>query len=303
MRWVKKGLVYGPDHRMKWASHSALTPTPVVLGDLIRVFGGFRDDAGVSRIGYVDVAADNPSRVIRVSRDPVLDIGAGGMFDDNGVILGDIVRAGGEWRMYYVGFQLVARAKFLAFSGLATSQDGCTTFSRFSETPIMDRSDEGLYIRAIHTAMFDEGRWKLWYAAGRRWESINGKPYPCYEIRYLESGDGLTIGREGSVCISPSGGEYRIGRPRVYKEEGVYKMLFTKGGRDGSYLPGYAESKDGVRWTRSDDRGGLSPSASGWDSKALCYPTPVTVGDTRYLFYNGGDMGRDGFGYAELEHG
>lgn len=295
--------MYGPDSRMPWACHSALTPTPVLLDDVIRVFAGFRDKDGVSRIGYVDLAAEDPSRVLYVSTEPVLDVGAAGAFDDNGVILGDVVRLDDEWRMYYVGFQLVARAKFLAFSGLATSVDECRTFKRVSITPIMDRSDEGMFIRAIHTALFDEGRWKVWYAAGAGWESIGGSPYPRYEIRYLESHDGVSFGREGSVCLSPAEHEYRIGRPRVFKQGGTYRMLFTHGGLDGSYLPGYAESFDGKIWTRRDDLIGISTSETGWDAKALCYPALLAVGSARYLFYNGGDMGRDGFGYAELADG
>jgi hypothetical protein len=79
-------------------------------------------------------------------------------------------------------------------------------------------------------------------------------------------------------------------------------MLFTHGSSDGSYLPGYAESSDGKSWTRMDDLVGIQPSESGWDSKALCYPTPINAGGTCYLFYNGGEMGRDGFGYAVLEN-
>ena len=121
MKWRKRGLIYGPDGSSSWAKHSCLTPTPVLIGDVIRVYCGFRDTEGRSRIGYVDVRADDPSKVVAVSREPALDIGAAGCFDDNGVILGDVVADGDRLRMYYVGFQIVARVKFLAFTGLATS--------------------------------------------------------------------------------------------------------------------------------------------------------------------------------------
>src|ERR1700677_3663102 len=112
--WRKMGLVYAPDSRISWAVHTALTPTPVLLGGRIRVFLGMRDSHGVSRIGFVDVDAENPSQVRDVSARPSLDVGAPGAFDDNGVILGDVVWDGDTWRMYYVGFQLVAGVKFLA---------------------------------------------------------------------------------------------------------------------------------------------------------------------------------------------
>ena len=112
MKWQKRGRIYAPDGTSSWAKHSALTPTPLLLDEnTIRVYVGFRDERGVSRIGYVDVAASNPSKVIGVSPDPVLDVGIPGTFDDNGVILGDIVRFNNRLYMYYVGFQLVEKVK------------------------------------------------------------------------------------------------------------------------------------------------------------------------------------------------
>ena len=76
-------------------------------------------------------------------------------------------------------------------------------------------------------------------------------------------------------------------------------MLFTKGTLEGDYTPGWAASPDGRRWTRDDAKVDLPLSASGWDSQTLCYPVPIEVGGRRFMFYNGNDMGRAGFGYAE----
>ena len=302
MKWVKKGLVYGPDGTRGWMRHSAAQPTPILIDDdVIRVFVGFRDAQGVTRLGYVDVAAENPAKVLAVSQRPVLDIGRDGAFDDNGVILGDVVRDGEALRLYYVGFQLVAKAKFLAFSGLATSSDGGQTFVRESEAPVLDRANEGLYIRAIHTAIREEDKWKIWYAAGNSWQIIDEKPYPNYHIRYLESNDGVVFPSEGKICIATEGREYRIGRPRVYRTPSGYEMFYTKGTIDGEYIAGYAQSSDGVAWERMDDQLGLELSPQGWDSQALSYVSLLSWRDRTYAFHNGNDFGRDGFGYALLE--
>ena len=302
MKWSKQGLVYRPEGNLPWARHSAAQPTPLLLDDeIIRVYVGFRDDQGVTRLGYVDVAADNPGRVRRVCQRPVLDVGRPGSFDDNGVILGDIVRANDVLRLYYVGFQLVARAKFLAFSGYATSSDNGETFVRQSEVPILDRADEGVYIRAIHTVMHEHDQWRIWYAAGSSWQIIDGKPYPNYHIRCLSSADGLSFARQGQVCVTTEGREYRIGRPRVYRTSAGYEMFYTKGTLDGDYLPGYAQSADGVSWQRMDDSVGLGVSSEGWDSQALSYVSLLRWRDRTYAFFNGNDFGRTGFGYALLE--
>jgi predicted GH43/DUF377 family glycosyl hydrolase len=302
VKWSKKGLVFGPDGRVPWARHTAGQPTPLLLDDeTIRVFVGFRDDDGVTRLGYVDVRANDPARILRVSERPVFDVGRGGMFDDNGVILGDVVRTDRGLRLYYVGFQLVAKAKFLAFSGIATSADNGETFIRQSEAPVLDRADEGLYIRAIHTAIRENDRWKIWYAAGSSWETIAGTPYPNYHIRYLESSNGIDFPVEGKICVTTQGREYRIGRPRVYRTDFGYEMFYTKGTLDGEYLPGYAQSNDGINWERMDDQVGLGVSAEGWDSRALSYISLLSRKDRTYAFFNGNDFGRDGFGYAVLE--
>ena len=79
--WTKKGLVFDTAQRSVggWMRHSALTPTPYRISDqLIRVYAGFRDGEGVSRIGYVDVRADDPSSVVLVSPEPVIELGRDG---------------------------------------------------------------------------------------------------------------------------------------------------------------------------------------------------------------------------------
>ncbi|HAT75429.1 MAG TPA: hypothetical protein DCS19_00930, partial [Flavobacterium sp.] len=186
-------------------------------------------EKGVSRIGYVDVDVNNPLKILSVSQEPVLDIGAVGTFDDNGVILGDIIKLDKLFYMYYVGFQLVDKVKFLAFTGLAISDDGGNYFKRFSQAPILDRSDEGLYFRAIHSVVFENGIWKFWYGVGSEWVSINRESYPKYNIKYLESKDGINFGESGKLCIDFQNNEYRIGRPRVYKNVEGYKMFYTIG--------------------------------------------------------------------------
>jgi hypothetical protein len=43
----------------------------------------------------------------------------------------------------------------------------------------------------------------------------------------------------------------------------------------------------------------MTLSASGWDSRVICYPALIRQRDKLLMFYNGNDMGVDGFGVAE----
>jgi len=303
VKWKKKGLIYSPPLDGSWRDNSALTPTAFLLNDnIIRNYVSFRDLKGTGRIGYVDVNANNPSEVLKISESPVLDIGQDGMFDDNGVILGDVIRIENNIHMYYVGFQLVNKSKFLAYSGLAISEDNGETFHRYKQTPILDRENEGLYIRAIHSVIYEDKKFKIWYATGNGWENINGVDYPQYDINYIESTDGIHFKENGIKCIENDkvNNEYRIGRPRVYKKDNLYIMNFTYGTTDGKYIAGQATSIDGIDWQRNDNELGIELSKKGWDSIHLSYPSIINTKEKTFMFYNGNNMGKDGFGYAEL---
>lgn len=301
MRWEKLGFVFGPDGKLPWARHSALTPTPILLSDgTLRVYAGFRDDLGRSRVGFVDVDPEDPTRVVWASEQPVLDLGGKGAFDEYGMILGDIVSDGGLLRMYYVGFQRPPRDKFFAFTGLAESCDGGESFRRRLDEPVLGPVTEGRTIRALHTVRREGEVWRAWYAIGSAWEDLGGTPYPRYSIAYGESADGISFPKEGVRCVEPARDEYRIGRPRVLPWKDEYRMFYTYGTRMGDYRAGCATSPDGVVWERRDEEIGIKPSRSGWDSRHLSYLAPIKVEGRILAFYNGNDMGRAGFGCAEL---
>lgn len=305
MQWRKKGLIYcvnGSEH--EWKNNSFLTPQPYLLDDdTIRVYGSFRDKDGVGRIGYVDVEAENPSNVLKVSSDPVLDIGRAGRFDDNGVILGDVIDVKDRIFMYYVGFQHVQKVKFYAFSGLAVSTDKGESFTRVRETPVLDRSEEGLYGRCIHSVIYDDVRhlFRVWYSVIYDWTWIDGIPYPTYDIKYAESQDGIHFPEEGIQCVKCNAREYRIGRPKVrIMPDGQYEMRYTSDTYSKEYVAGYAVSNDGINWIRKDDQGWLKKSEAGFDSEMACYPAVFDAAGKTYMFYDGNGMGLAGFGYAVL---
>ena len=304
MKWRKMGLIYGPKGDSTWAQNSALQPTPLLIAEkVIRVFIGIRDAAGVSRVGFVDLDAAEPAKVLRVTEAPVLDIGLPGTFDENGVVPCAIVARDNQLYLYYAGYQLGHKVKFCAYGGLAISDDLGETFTRYSKVPISDRTDTELYFRVAHSVMQDEGRWRIWYGAGAAYTEQNGKQLPNYNIRYVESKDGIHFDGRGRVVLDVSGpDEYRLGRPYVIKEDGKFKMFYAVGTTEKLFRLGYAESLDGVNWRRLDAELGIDVSESGWDSQMISYPSIIKYRRVTYLFYNGNDYGRAGFGYAVLEN-
>jgi predicted GH43/DUF377 family glycosyl hydrolase len=271
--------------------------------EVIRIYVAFCDETTVGRIGFVDVLADNPSEVVRVSEEPVLDVGQPGAFDENGLLPTSIVEVGDKLYLYYVGYQLGMKLRYFQFQGLAISGDGGASFARAQRVPVIDRSDEELFNRTSAFVRRRDSIFQMWYVGGSEWTSVDGKPLPVYNIRYLESADGIHWPQAGRVCIDYANeDEHAFGKPFIFEEGGNHKMFYSVRTRSKNYRIGYAESTDGQNWIRKDDEIGIDVSDRGWDSQMLAYASVVRHKDKVYMFYNGNNCGETGFGYAELEH-
>ncbi len=304
MRWEKLGLVYCPNGEQEWAQSHAFIPTSLMLDeDRIRVFAAFLDGELIGRVGYVDVAASDPLRILQVSEKPVLDIGAPGTFDDNGVNPLCIVGQGKELYMYYVGWQLQKRVRYTLLTGLAVSSDGGDTFKRVQRVPVLERSDAELFVRSAADVLLDDGTWKMWYVAGDSWIEIKGKPVPTYNLRYLESVDGVNWDGQGQVCLelAAGGDEFGFGRPFVVKKRQNYEMWYSIRTISKKYRIGFADSPDGKSWRRRDDEAGIDVSPGGWDSEMICCSCVQQTKYGTYMFYNGNNYGGTGFGVAVLK--
>lgn len=306
MRWTKLGRVYAPDGSMPWARSHAMLPTPIHLSDgVVRVFVTCCDAQGIGRPGFVDVHAQDPTRVLRVSQAPLLELGRRGTFDDNGIAACSVVR-GLDRRlyMYYVGFELGTKVRYRLFTGLAISEDDGESFRKHSDAPILDRSSSELYFRCGPHCIVEDSVFRLWYVAGSDWTEVDGKEMPVYDIRYLESSNGIDWPDSGLTQIAVSGSdEHGFGRPYVLaKSGGGYGMFYSVRRRSlGAYRMGYAESVDGREWIRMDHLIGLDVTPGSFDSDAIMYAAPLEIDGTLHVFYNGNDFGRDGFAVARLE--
>ncbi|RYU44052.1 hypothetical protein ERW49_17185 [Aliivibrio finisterrensis] len=290
-----------------WQINGVITPTPFLLDQsTIRIYTGFRDAEGVSRIGFIDVDSRNPQKIKNISKEPVLDVGEDGCFDDNGMILGDVKIIDGKIFMFYVGFQLVKKAKFLAFSGLAISEDGGHSFERFRKTPLLDRANNARTIKAIHSVNRVGDKIIAYYAVGDGWENIDSGYYPQYETYCSAFNIETMMFSDERKCVGTKDLEYRLGKPTVYESNKGYIMLYTRGRTDDIkyYEPGLAYSNNGLDWIRKDDDFPDLKSPQGWDSVNVAYPRIIDNGHgNQFMFYSGNFMGAEGFGVADIIDG
>jgi len=282
-----------------------MIPTPVRIDEKrIRVFITACDAAGKGRPSYVDVSADDPTRLISVGKAPLLEIGEPGTFDENGVLACSIIYGvKGNMMMYYAGFELGTKIRYRLLTGLAVSQDHGETFTRFKKTPVLERSDRELYFRGGPCCFKDIRGFKMWYVGGDQWIDVKGKQMPVYDIRYIESQDGIHWPEAGEVQIRiTQEDEHGFGRPYVIPNPlGGYRLFYSvRRISCGAYRMGYAESADGINWKRMDEKINLNVSPRGFDSEAIMYAAPIQIEEKLFIFYNGNDFGREGFGVAEL---
>lgn len=309
MKWIKQGIIFAPNKKYGWMQTHASVPVADRLNDdVFRIFFGTRDTDGVSHIGYVDVEADNPGKVIAVSEKPVLPLGKLGTFDDRGIMPSWIVRHGEERWLYYIAWNPQVSVSYRLSIGLAISRDGGRTFRKYSEGPICDRSVEEPYFNSAPCVLHEGAIWKMWYVSCTAWQVVDGHPEPLYHVKRADSPDGIHWRRTGLVCIDYGNPARAVGRPCVFKENGKYRMLYSHRGIAGyrsnpetGYRLGYAESNDGVDWVKKDDEVGIERSEQGWDSQMMEYCFVLDHKDKTYLFYNGNDFGASGFGYATQE--
>lgn len=300
MKWKKRGLIFNAKQVNEWMQHSAIQPTAVVVNDIIRVFAGFRDEHGVSRIGYVDLDANNPSKVLYHTKQPVLDVGEPGCFDDNGVSPCCALHINEDIYLFYSGYNLGKHVRFTSYSGLAVSHDNGKTFVRYSKVPIMERTENERLFRCVFDVLKYGEKWRVYYCTGNEFLEGKEKTLASYRIKCLETTDFTKLNQEGVYLMDTEEDEYRLGRSCILIEDGLYKMYFCGGGEKVTYKLAYAESTDGMNWIRLDDKLNIELSETGWDSEMMAYPSVVRYNEKTYMFYNGNRFGYDGFGYAEL---
>jgi hypothetical protein len=303
MKWLKHGVVWEPSGTQWWARTHATCPTPIWLDDqTLRVYVQCRDENNVGRIGFVDLDPTDPRKVIRESPGPVLDIGSPGSFDDNGVFQTSVIRVpDGRLYMYYVGFELCHRIRYRLLTGLAISTDNGNTFHRTQVTPVLERSQDEQFFRCGPWVECEGDRFRMWYVAGSEWETIEGKQMPIYDIRHVESDDGIHWPAKGQVVMPVAlENEHGFGRPVVRHGPDGYRMFYSIRKRHPArYGLGYAQSRDGLRWQRRDADMGLDITEGAWDGEAIAYGVDIVAGGKTWLLYNGNDFGGTGFGIAE----
>lgn len=236
------------------------------------------------RMWYTGLGADNVRRIgYAVSGDgitwmrvagtgglgSVIGVGPAGNFDSSGVSYPTVVRSGGLYRMWYVGYN-----NSVFSIGYATSSDGriwvrvtgpLTQGSVLRPSGVNGTFDQDLVaaprvlIDSASPAVPCEGGrtsgtcYRMWY------EGVDNAPTYVYLIGYAVSPDGMTWTRVPGTILggavagrSPNGtfDSYATAVASVIKEGAFYRMWYDGRNNAGLVSIGHLVSTDGVNWVR-----------------------------------------------------
>jgi hypothetical protein len=291
----------------------AQCPTPFVLDDCtIRVYISCRPLRGsdaqyVSHPGFVDLDRADLTKLKRVSQIPLLSLGRLGAFDEFGIMPCSVVRTGDRVLMYYTGWTRMASVPYTVGIGVAQSLDGGETFQRIGEGPALGLTLHEPYLVNSPAVKIIDGVWHMWYLTGTGWLRSQDRAEPTFHIVHATSSDGIKWRRNARPVLNAHAPQecQDIFLPFYHHSRwhAVFAYRNALGFRtdpDSMYRLGYAHSVDLESWVRDDHAACFVLSDNGWDSQMVCSTQVLEVDGRLLMFYCGNEIGRWGFGIAEL---
>ena len=87
MAWTKLGKIFKTTNNTNWMSSYSSVPFALPISkSLVRIFFSPRDAFNRSHVAWLEIDINEPTKVIRLCREPFLKPGPVGHFDDCGVM-------------------------------------------------------------------------------------------------------------------------------------------------------------------------------------------------------------------------
>lgn len=314
-KWEKLGKVFTPQdvEDRCWLKEFAQAPATLVFDNFVRVYFSCRpqSDANgqyVSYSAFVDLDRTDLFKILRVSQQPILELGGLGEFDEFGTYPVSVIRNGDEIRAYYAGWTRCESVPFNVAIGCAISNNGGETFEKMGSGPVLSYSPDEPFVLSGPKIRRFNNLWHLWYIAGRKWKMVDSRAEPVYKIRMATSQDGINWTKLNKDLIKSRIEEDEAqASPDVFYANGRYHMFFCYRysshfrSRKNGYRIGYASSTDSVDWERDDTKVGIDVSEVGWDAEMISYPHVFELDGKTYMAYLGDQVGKYGFGLALLD--
>jgi hypothetical protein len=315
MRWEKLGKIFDPsDFKLSEGCFAfAKSPQALVFDDFVRIyFCAQKQTANGKYLSCPQYVDFNKSfnRVLRLSTEPVVELGRLGEFDEHGIFPINVLRHEGKVLAYTSGWSRRVSVSIDMSIGLAISEDAGVHFRKYGQGgPVMTASFNEPFLIGDPFVQYRNGAFNMWYIFGTAWvrPSACGDAERFYKIAHATSADGVNWVRNGKAIVADRLSNECQALPTVFHAGGRHHMYFCyrsaydfRANKDNAYRLGYAYSDDLIHWHRDDALSGISVTEGAWDSDMMCYPNTFECDGTIYMLYNGNEFGRHGFGLAKL---
>jgi predicted GH43/DUF377 family glycosyl hydrolase len=238
-------------------------------------------------------------------KNPVLEKGSAGTWDDDNVIAPCVIKVGKTYHMWYDG-NWDNIGSTLNGIGHATSSDGINWEKDEDNNPVLTANPaniwESLAITQV-SVLFNnmDSLFHIWYAGYGPGEYDTG-------IGHATSSDGAYWTRDASsdpVLFGGSPGSWddnALGSPCVIQVDGTYHMWYDGWGNlsiSSLKQIGHAISADGINWEKDTNNPVLMPgSSASWDYNWVRGGNVVFEGSKYHMWYTGGAWCYYDIGYA-----
>lgn len=303
MSWIDLGVIFEVQNRADWMQSHFYVPTAIALKDRIRVFGAYWDKDMYGRLGFVDIDMEDPTTILGYSNQPLLPDSSFGKFDCDGVTpLSALSMEDGALRLYYAGWHKnpAPGVRYTLFTGLATSANNGTSFTRFTDEPVIKPKTPDCTVLTGGVVLKERSGYRCWYASFQETVTVNEKPTPAYNLSTMLSKDGVEWPEEPQIVFPVTSQIFGYGRSAIWREDGHYHGLFSVRYIRGGYrYMAHATSSDGIHWTElSADGLAFHPENTIDNQKQVCFPSLIRQKNRTLMFYNGDDFGRQGLRLA-----
>ncbi|MEZ5038106.1 MAG: hypothetical protein R2760_11545 [Chitinophagales bacterium] len=300
MNWIKLGQVFKMKELHPLLKSHAANPLAVHLNnDTYRVFFSSRDNNSKSSVGFADIDIIK-LKVLNICAAPIVKYGEEESFCSHGISIGNLYEQDDKRFILFMGWNIRNNEHWRGDIGRLELLSDNKTLNLNPTKAFIGIDIEDPISLSYPFVLFHEGVYKMWYGSTISWTSENGEM--IHAIKYAVSSDGINWKRKGIAIPYEIGQAQAFSRPMVLIDKNGYKMWYSyRSGDRTKYRIGYATSVDGIVWERKHDEVGIDVSDSGWDSEMICYPFVFKHKKQVYMFYNGNDYGREGFGMARLK--
>jgi hypothetical protein len=293
--WFRLGQILDPKDNYVPSTNIGSCFIEPTNNHILNIFFTHRNSDNISHISKVKFDLKK-KKIIKKSFKKILGQGSYGYFDCHGVSYPALINFKNKKFMFYVGWQKGIKNQF-PFKNNIGLCDLTNQPTRISKAPIIPADNIDPLNTGSCYALKKKNLIRLWYTSFLKYKIKRNSFEHIYTIRYATTKNLIDWKKNKRICIHFKRNEFAISKPTVIYYKNKFHMWFCARGKN--YKIGYAQSLNGIKWRRMDNKFKIIGKPEKWDKFAMAYPTVIKYKKKLLMVYTGNDYGKTGIGMLE----